>query len=107
MLPNRKVRTREGVRIRLVHKSTIAIVKSLRRNSVQLFFVLYRNTNRTIKGGLIQESFFPPPKNLPNHYPEHYQPKKILGQYFGGWSQSENLSEIKPSLPFTASKWTF
>ena len=37
LLPRKKVRTREGVRIRLVHKSTIAIVKSLRRNSVQLF----------------------------------------------------------------------
>ena len=47
--------------------------------------------------------FFYPPNNVPNHYPEHFHLKKTssegFGIFFGGWSQSEKLSQIKLLVP--------
>ena len=35
---------------------------------------------------------------MPNHYPEYLPLKKRFGTFFGGWSKSETLSEIKIPL---------
>ena len=45
-----------------------------------------------------------PPKKFPDHFPKHYPHKdKLLRRsniapFFGGLSQNDNLSEIKPPL---------
>ena len=40
------------------------------------------------------------PKKVPNYYPEYYLPIEgsDLAPFFGDWSQSEKLSEIKQPL---------
>ena len=58
----------------------------------------------TAKGSLISESFslqLQSLKKVPNHLPEHYPPKEkgvIWYPFFGDWSQSEKLSEMKQPL---------
>ena len=62
-------------------------------------------TCRQTKGGLISSfsRLLKSPKRCAKNYPEHYPSKEkmlriILGTFFGDWSQSEKLSEIKPPL---------
>ena len=53
---------------------------------------------RVFKGGLISESFslwFHPPKNVPNHYPELFHPKKkCFGTLFVGCKNILRLSHL-------------
>ena len=56
------------------------------------------------KSDLISESFSiqlqSPKKKVPNHYTQHYPAKEKMHRapFFGYWSKSEKLSEIKPPL---------
>ena len=77
------------------------------------FYVLFWATSS--KGGSISERFslwHKSQNKVPNHYPEHYPPKEKMVRiviwylFFGHFSQSENLSEMKPPLKFEPKrKW--